>query len=65
MSIKHADMNANNATDGLAAIGLLVLLLPAMLFVAGMTGSTFFAWCAGAFMLISAIRLMCGTMGEP
>jgi len=36
-----------------------VLLLPVIIITAAMTGSTFLALCAGALLLVNAIRLMC------
>lgn len=53
-------MKANDATDGLAAIGLLVLLLPAGMILTAITGTAVYGYVLCVAMLISAIRLMCG-----
>ena len=57
-SVSYVAMNNDATTDGLAAVGSLVLLLPVSLFITAMTGSTLLGYGVGALMLVNAIRLM-------
>lgn len=60
---KHEPMKGDHSTDGPAAIGLLVLLLPAGMITTAMTGSAVWGSIVCALPLVGVFKLLWNSGG--